>query len=77
MTLTFADAGEFDVWLSADVPPALAEALAADPAAAAAFAALSRSARYNIFLPLLKARTAATRATALRRALADLRTDAD
>jgi uncharacterized protein YdeI (YjbR/CyaY-like superfamily) len=61
---------------TAEVPPSLAGALAADPAAAVAFAALSRSARYALFLPLLKARTAATRASALRRALADLRPDA-
>jgi uncharacterized protein YdeI (YjbR/CyaY-like superfamily) len=61
---------------TADVPPALVEALDTDAGAAAAFRALSRSARYTLFLPLLKARTAATRATALRRVLADLRTDA-
>ncbi|MEU5946468.1 hypothetical protein ABZ793_13010 [Micromonospora sp. NPDC047465] len=37
-----------------------------------AFEALSRSDRYGIFLPLLKARTPAGRAGALRRALATL-----
>ncbi|WP_426512711.1 YdeI/OmpD-associated family protein [Dactylosporangium sp. McL0621] len=43
-----------------------AAALAADPGAAAAYAALSRSARHTLFLPLLKARTPKTRATALK-----------
>ncbi|MEU7872207.1 YdeI/OmpD-associated family protein [Dactylosporangium sp. NPDC049140] len=54
---------------TAVTPPALAAALAADPGAAAAYAALSRSARYTLFLPLLKARTPKTRATALKRIL--------
>ncbi|MET9402613.1 YdeI/OmpD-associated family protein [Kitasatospora sp. NPDC002965] len=51
------------------VPPDLAGALAADPAAAARFEALDRTARYLLILPLLKARTPATRAARLRKAV--------
>ncbi|MEU4641088.1 YdeI/OmpD-associated family protein [Micromonospora sp. NPDC023814] len=57
---------------SADVPEDLVAALAGSDRARAAFEALSRSDRYGIFLPLLKARTPAGRAGALRRALATL-----
>jgi uncharacterized protein YdeI (YjbR/CyaY-like superfamily) len=46
---------------TAAVPPELTAALAADPAAGAAFAALPRSERYALMLPLLQARTAASR----------------
>jgi uncharacterized protein YdeI (YjbR/CyaY-like superfamily) len=54
-------------------PPAdLLAALAGDDRARAAYEALGRSERYGLFLPLLKARTPATRATALRRILAAL-----
>ncbi|SCL61870.1 Uncharacterized conserved protein YdeI, YjbR/CyaY-like superfamily, DUF1801 family [Micromonospora citrea] len=56
----------------AAVPEDLAGALAGNDRARAAYEALSRSARYGIFLPLLKARTAAGRAGALRRAVATL-----
>jgi uncharacterized protein YdeI (YjbR/CyaY-like superfamily) len=45
----------------APVPAELTAALAADPAAAACFDALDRTARYLLVLPLLKARTPAAR----------------
>ncbi|BCJ38712.1 hypothetical protein Athai_62150 [Actinocatenispora thailandica] len=45
----------------APVPDDLVAALAADPAASARFEALDRTARYLLVLPLLKARTPATR----------------
>ncbi|MFG3700344.1 YdeI family protein [Micromonospora sp. NPDC047620] len=57
---------------SAAVPEDLVAALAGSDRARVAFEALSRSDRYGIFLPLLKARTPAGRAGALRRALATL-----
>jgi uncharacterized protein YdeI (YjbR/CyaY-like superfamily) len=46
---------------SATVPAELTAALAANPRARGAFEALSRTDRYVLFLPLLKARTAASR----------------
>jgi uncharacterized protein YdeI (YjbR/CyaY-like superfamily) len=58
----------------AAVPDDLAAALAGNDRARVAYEALSRSARYAVFLPLLKARTAAGRAGALRRAVATLET---
>jgi len=54
------------------VPPDLAEALAERPEAAARFAALDRTGRYRIILPLLKARTPAGRAARLQRALLEI-----
>jgi uncharacterized protein YdeI (YjbR/CyaY-like superfamily) len=54
---------------SAAVPEDLAATLAGDDRARAAFEALGRSERYAVFLPLLKARTPAARARALRQAL--------
>ncbi|WP_199235669.1 YdeI/OmpD-associated family protein [Micromonospora sp. S4605] len=57
---------------TAAVPDDLAAALAANDRARAAYQALGRSDRYAVFLPLLKARTPAARAGALRRALAGL-----
>ncbi|MEV0424078.1 YdeI/OmpD-associated family protein [Streptosporangium canum] len=56
----------------ATVPPDLAEALAAHPAAAAGFEALGKTGRYLVILPLLKARTPAGRAARLRKAIAGL-----
>jgi uncharacterized protein YdeI (YjbR/CyaY-like superfamily) len=56
----------------AAVPDDLAAALAGNDGARAAFEALSRGDRYALFLPLLKARTPQQRATALRRAIAQL-----
>jgi uncharacterized protein YdeI (YjbR/CyaY-like superfamily) len=53
---------------TATVPPQLA----ADLPARAAFDGLSRTAQYALFLPILKARTDRTRATALRNTLSRL-----
>jgi uncharacterized protein YdeI (YjbR/CyaY-like superfamily) len=53
----------------ASVPPDLAAALAANPAAASAFASLSKSGQYAVILDLVTARTAETRAAHLRKAL--------
>jgi uncharacterized protein YdeI (YjbR/CyaY-like superfamily) len=58
---------------TAAVPEDLAAALAADPPAAAAFEALSRSERYLVFLPILKATTPTARAQAVARAVDGLR----
>ncbi|MFV2179735.1 YdeI family protein [Actinomadura sp. LOL_016] len=49
----------------APVPAELVAALAADPAAAARFGALARTARYLLVLPLIKAGTPAARARRL------------
>lgn len=55
---------------NAEVPPELAEALADNAAAHAAFERLGRSERYAVMLPLLKARTTPkTRARVLARAV--------
>ncbi|MFJ9810979.1 YdeI family protein [Streptomyces sp. NPDC101158] len=56
----------------AAVPDDLAEALAAEPRAAAAFEALGRTDRYLIILSLWQARTPKTRAARLERAVATL-----
>lgn len=58
---------------NATVPPDLAAALAADPSAAQAFDALTRTRQYAVILQLVTARTAATRAARVRRAMAALR----
>lgn len=55
------------------VPDDLAAALAADPDAAAAFAALDRTAQYGVTLPLFKARSPEQRAVLLERSLQRLR----
>ena len=52
---------------AAAVPPDLAAALATDARAKAAFERLGKSGRYAVILPLLKARTAQTRARILAR----------
>ncbi|MFH8976792.1 YdeI family protein [Streptomyces sp. NPDC017890] len=57
---------------TAVVPDDLAAALAADPAARAAFDALDRTARYLVMLPLLQAATPKTRQTRLERTVRDL-----
>ena len=59
---------------TAAVPDDLAAELAANDSARAAFEALSRSERYGLFLPLLKARTPAVREKALRQAMQTLET---
>lgn len=56
----------------ATVPDDLAEALAADPRASAAFDALGKTDRYLVILSLWQARTAKTRAARLARAVAAL-----
>lgn len=56
----------------ATVPPDLAEALAAHPAAAARFETLDKTGRYLMILPLLKARTPAGRAARLHKAISGL-----
>ena len=56
----------------ATVPPDLAAALAANPHAARAFAALGKTDRYAVILGLETARTSATRAARLHRAIAAL-----
>jgi uncharacterized protein YdeI (YjbR/CyaY-like superfamily) len=57
---------------TAEVPPDLAAELDRNERAREAFAALGRSDRYAVILPLLKARTAAGRAAALAKAVAKL-----
>jgi uncharacterized protein YdeI (YjbR/CyaY-like superfamily) len=54
---------------TAEVPADLRSALAAEPAAGAAFDALTRSEQYAVMLPVLKATTAEARAVAIRRQL--------
>ncbi len=56
----------------ATVPPDLAEALAASPDAAQAFEALGRTDQYAVILDVVTARTAKTRATRIRKAVATL-----
>lgn len=56
-----------------EVPPALAEGLAADPAAKAAFDALAYSRRKEIARSIAEARQEATRDRRLEKALAELR----
>ncbi|WP_207934310.1 YdeI/OmpD-associated family protein [Actinomadura sp. KC06] len=57
------------------VPDDLAEALAARPDAAARFDALDKTRRYQIILPLLKARTPAGRRARLDKAISELLDD--
>ncbi|MGH3737291.1 MAG: YdeI/OmpD-associated family protein [Micromonosporaceae bacterium] len=57
---------------NATVPPDLAAALAASPAAARAFDALGRTGRYAVIHKLITARTATARITQLRKAIAEL-----
>lgn len=56
----------------ATVPPDLAAALTATPGAAEAFDRLDRSARYDLMLPVFKARTEAGRARVVQRVVARL-----
>ena len=57
---------------TAAVPDDLTDALAADPVAAAAFGTLSRSERYVVILPILKATTPSARAKHVARAVQEL-----
>jgi uncharacterized protein YdeI (YjbR/CyaY-like superfamily) len=61
----------------ATVPPDLAAALAASPAAASAFESLSKTNQYAVILDVVTARTSATRAAHIRKAITDLQTRAD
>jgi uncharacterized protein YdeI (YjbR/CyaY-like superfamily) len=61
----------------AAVPEELTSALAASPAATRAFAALGKSARYDVLLPLLKATTAERRDAQVRRAILALESAAE
>jgi uncharacterized protein YdeI (YjbR/CyaY-like superfamily) len=65
-------AAAYEPQSTAEVPPDLAAALAADPVAGAAFERLGRSERYAVILPLLKTRTPHTRDRALTLAIAQL-----
>ncbi|MFF3209202.1 YdeI family protein [Streptomyces sp. NPDC002886] len=62
-------AGAYASQRTAEVPPDLAEALAGDPAARAAFEALDRTGRYLVALPLLQALTPETRRARLEQAV--------
>lgn len=65
-------AAAYEPQRTAELPPDLAAALAADPAAGGAFARLGRSDRYALILPLLKAATPQARARSVARAIAAL-----
>ncbi|MGW7053686.1 YdeI/OmpD-associated family protein [Streptomyces sp. NPDC054887] len=62
-------AAAYESQRTAAVPPDLAAALEADPAARKAFEALDRSGRYQVILPLLQALTPEARQVRLDRAL--------
>jgi uncharacterized protein YdeI (YjbR/CyaY-like superfamily) len=57
---------------TAAVPPDLAAALVDNPQAAAAFDALTKTQRYAVIFKIVTARTAATRAAQIRRAMTSL-----
>ncbi|GHI85400.1 YdeI/OmpD-associated family protein [Streptomyces xanthophaeus] len=65
-------AAAYDSQKTATVPPDLAAALDADPAAGKAFEALDRTGRYQLVLPLLQALTPDTRRARLEKALRTL-----
>lgn len=65
-------AGAYASQATAETPDDLAAALAADPDAAAAYAALGRTERYAVILPLLKARAPGARAAQVIKAVARL-----
>ncbi|WP_405714875.1 YdeI/OmpD-associated family protein [Streptomyces xanthophaeus] len=65
-------AAAYDSQKTATVPPDLAAALDADPAAGKAFEALDRTGRYQLILPLLQALTPDTRRARLEKALRTL-----
>ncbi|MEU2856294.1 YdeI/OmpD-associated family protein [Streptomyces syringium] len=67
-------AGAYESQKTATVPPDLAAALDADPAAMKAFEALDKTGRYLMILPLLQARTPRTRKIRLEKALKALAT---
>jgi uncharacterized protein YdeI (YjbR/CyaY-like superfamily) len=61
----------------ATVPPDLAAALSASPAAAAAFASLSRTSQYAVILDVVTARTPRTRSAHISKAVTELETTDD
>ena len=61
----------------AEAPEELTAALAASPAATRAFAALGRSAQYEVLLPLLKATSPELREARVQRAIASLEATAE
>jgi uncharacterized protein YdeI (YjbR/CyaY-like superfamily) len=65
-------AGAYPPQSTATIPAELAAELAGNERARTAYEALGRSEQYGLYLPLLKARTPAERARALRRALSTL-----
>ncbi|WP_018350383.1 YdeI/OmpD-associated family protein [Longispora albida] len=65
-------AAAYESQKDAAVPPDFQAALDANPAAAAAFGQLGKTARYTLILPLLKARTPQTRASRLTKAMESL-----
>ncbi len=65
-------AAAYESQRNATVPPDLTAALAANPQAAQAFDALSKTQRYAVILKLATARTARARAAHLRRAMTAL-----
>lgn len=65
-------AGAYERQSTAETPAELAAALAESPCAASAYAALSRSDRYRLFLPILKATTPQERAARVAQALTAL-----
>lgn len=65
-------AAAYDSLRHATVPPDLADALAADPRAEAAFASLSRARQFAVIVNITTARTAPLRESRLRRAIAAL-----
>lgn len=65
-------AAAYESQRTATVPADLAEALAASPRAALAFAALGRTQQYAVILKLITARTATARSAQLRRAVREL-----
>jgi uncharacterized protein YdeI (YjbR/CyaY-like superfamily) len=64
--------GAYESQRDATVPPDLAAALATSPRAAQAFETLNKTQRYGVILKLVTARTAAARATQLRRTITEL-----
>jgi uncharacterized protein YdeI (YjbR/CyaY-like superfamily) len=62
-------AAAYESQRTATVPPDLADALAANPPAARAFAALGRTQQYSVILKLVTARTETARTAQLRRAM--------
>ena len=65
-------AAAYEAQRTAEPPPDLVAALAADAEASAVFERLGRSERYAVILPLLKARSPESRSRALARAIARL-----